>query len=542
MTILVRPGTDSADPSSSGVDAATSSSSCSADVAALPRSSNPKAGRAANPRTAPREQEPAPQQPAGRQPGPLHPALQQQEQPRQEQAQHQPAYVAAMPMPPPCERLRVAVPAPPPMSAPGAPSLDNAAPPPKHPAGTLIFKSPPHENQNPPQAQRAPNPPQEKQAPNPPQHKQAPNPPQEQQAPNPPQVNTQASNAPQAPQPRVNLVPECMPPPIPKQSLYQSPPTRPTPPCDQPQPSQSLQVQHQPQQEQQQQHQEQQQTGSSSSNSQTTGISPDMAGAASPAVAGADSGNVSEVVRGLLPENRECLQMPGWSGQWATVTPMAFFQSFSAFNHHWSRHNEALKWIRDEHELYQTPFNTQPFLVPENLMMKECARFPKNAKNEHNMDYFFTNRWVAWNWKEMVAQLDETSMQYVVCGPQGRSGGLVCCFCEVTPHSYDGKRHKLFKEMKPERFQQVRPQMQKSDVPKLPEWDFLIIREDLTAVRLHPENSKPTFRAREQQIEMPPSHVPGKGIGKSDGRGCFRRCAIHADSMKLRFDHNKGPW
>ena len=55
VTILARPGTDSAVPSSSGVDAATSSSSCGADVAALPRSSNPKAGRAANPRTAPRE-------------------------------------------------------------------------------------------------------------------------------------------------------------------------------------------------------------------------------------------------------------------------------------------------------------------------------------------------------------------------------------------------------------------------------------------------------------------------------------------------------
>ena len=47
---------------------------------------------------------------------------------------------------------------------------------------------------------------------------------------------------------------------------------------------------------------------------------------------------------------------------------------------------------------------------------------------------------VPWSWHEMVAQLDDASMRLVVCGPEGRSRGLVGCSFAARPGSYDHKR------------------------------------------------------------------------------------------------------
>ena len=264
-------------------------------------------------------------------------------------------------------------------------------------------------------------------------------------------------------------------------------------------------------------------------------------------VAGSNS-DVADVVRGLMPENRVTFKTVPWllsdqsSNPFASQpTTLAFFQSFSNFRHHYSRHNEALKYIRDMNEDVLAPFTSCPFYCPENMTVAEVGRYPKKT-DDHNMDYFFTNTMVNWSWKEMVAQLDDESMDYVVRGPTGRSGGLLCCFCEVTPNGYDHKRQTLFKNMEPERFHEVRPMMKSSrEMPKLPEWDFLLIRQDMTAVRIHPENSKTSFSAREQQVMMPASPVPTKGIGKSDGKGTFLRMTIHKDRKVIKFDAKKKP-
>ena len=85
---------------------------------------------------------------------------------------------------------------------------------------------------------------------------------------------------------------------------------------------------------------------------------------------------------------------------------------------------------------------------------------------------------VNWHWFELVAQLNAESIGYVVNGPN-RSGGLTECWLSVRPGSYDHKRHhKLKQEGMPQPDAQLRV------------WDFLLVREDGSSVRLHPQWSK----------------------------------------------------
>ena len=75
-----------------------------------------------------------------------------------------------------------------------------------------------------------------------------------------------------------------------------------------------------------------------------------------------------------------------------------------------------------------------------------------------------------WSWWEMVAQMNEESIQYVVEDGDCRRGLVGCEFRRRTG-SYDHKR-------------QVKTPGQG---PRLREWDFILRRSDGTAVRLHPE-------------------------------------------------------
>ena len=46
-----------------------------------------------------------------------------------------------------------------------------------------------------------------------------------------------------------------------------------------------------------------------------------------------------------------------------------------------------------------------------------------------------------WHWLELVAQLNDESIAYVVNGPNNRSGGMTECWLSMQPGSYDHKRH-----------------------------------------------------------------------------------------------------
>ena len=73
------------------------------------------------------------------------------------------------------------------------------------------------------------------------------------------------------------------------------------------------------------------------------------------------------------------------------------------------------------------------------------------------------------SWWEMVAQLNEESIDYVV--EDGVLGhGLVGCDIRPRRNSYDHQR-----------------QVRNPDVPQLRAWDYVLNRSDGTAVRLHPQ-------------------------------------------------------
>ena len=105
----------------------------------------------------------------------------------------------------------------------------------------------------------------------------------------------------------------------------------------------------------------------------------------------------------------------------------------------------------------------------------------------------------------MVAQMDEEAIRYVV-EDGDRSRGLVGCEMRKREGSYDHSR-------------QV--QLPRHH-PQLRDWDFILKRNDGTAVRLHPQWSEktiPTFTL-ESAEEIP---LPRNGLGQSDGPGTFKR-------------------
>ena len=105
----------------------------------------------------------------------------------------------------------------------------------------------------------------------------------------------------------------------------------------------------------------------------------------------------------------------------------------------------------------------------------------------------------------MVAQMDEESIKYVVEGGD-HSRGLVCCEVRKRAGSYDHSRQVQC----PRGHSQLR------------DWDFILKRNDGTAVRLHPQWSEetiPTF-ALESAEGIP---LPRNGLGQSDGPCTFKR-------------------
>ena len=129
----------------------------------------------------------------------------------------------------------------------------------------------------------------------------------------------------------------------------------------------------------------------------------------------------------------------------------------------------------------------------------------------------------------MLSQLDEESLQYVVNGPENRSCGVVRCCVAPRPNSYDHKRHHALKEA-------GKPVLDR----KLPVWDFVILRADGTATRLHPDWAKTYIETFAPQGYEDPVMEPAKGLGKSDGPGTYRWYKEVIGNMKyLRFDANR---
>ena len=183
----------------------------------------------------------------------------------------------------------------------------------------------------------------------------------------------------------------------------------------------------------------------------------------------------------------------------------------------------------------------QPFATPPMVMDIYGEMLVPNVRHDDaGMGFEVGDDWnVPWSWHEMVAQLDDASMRLVVCGPEGRSRGLVGCSFAVRPGSYDHKRSHMMRET-----------TGRGPNVRLPIWDFVLHREDGSGIRLHPHWSRPHQPGRKNKSDpfvdsfdmdghAEPVEVPRAGYGGSDGRGTYRWQLRLGNAQTLRFDGRK---
>ena len=211
------------------------------------------------------------------------------------------------------------------------------------------------------------------------------------------------------------------------------------------------------------------------------------------------------------------------------VFDLDYFRSFRPFTRVWKQHNEALKYFR--HLLEFDDPSQSPCWEFDASTPAAVAVIHHAAKG---MTWDILDEWTEWSWHEMIAQLDEASMEEVVTGPSGRSRGLVGCSFAIRPGSYDHKRSHMLRQSTSTPIQH-----------KLPYWDFVVHREDGSGIRLHPEWSKTFVETFEE-----PGHAealavvtlpPRRGFGRSDGRGTYAKYKNTPGTKQMRFDAAKKP-
>ncbi len=200
------------------------------------------------------------------------------------------------------------------------------------------------------------------------------------------------------------------------------------------------------------------------------------------------------------------------------IYDLQFFRDFSNFTAHHQQHNAALKYF---HETLEWTMRES-----RELNVREVVHDIVHEKGPNYSIHPQSQR--EWSWLELVAQLQDEDLLTVVEGDDRRSRGLVGCLFSRRPNSYDHKTHHKMK-------QNAEPQPR----AKIKIWDFLLLRDDGTGIRLHP-NWKGTkvesFSMEGHAIEVPP---PQKGFGESAGPGTFKGYKDIGTERILRFDPRK---
>ena len=203
-----------------------------------------------------------------------------------------------------------------------------------------------------------------------------------------------------------------------------------------------------------------------------------------------------------------------------------YFLNYQDFTDDYKQHNAALKYLREQQEDPVNPFGSPMLPLP----LAGPLEVAVILHAEKAMNWEFSDSRRQWSWHEMIAQLTDDDIRLVVNGDQGRSGGLVACFLALRPGSYDHKRHHMLRENR-----------QNGGVPRLPIWDFVVVREDGTAMRIRPQWSTrkvEVFEAGGHENAVAP---PRNGLGRSDGPGTYKHFKALATRNPLRFDHTKRP-
>ena len=195
------------------------------------------------------------------------------------------------------------------------------------------------------------------------------------------------------------------------------------------------------------------------------------------------------------------------------------------FTGSYRQHNAALVYFRTKRENLNDPFLSHGLVFPNDKPVEVATVYWDKGGGWG----FDETKMVPWSWKELVAQLDTDSIRIVVQGENRLSCGLVRCYVAPTPHSYDHTRHAKLRS-------EGRPLVH----TRLPVWDFVIERDDGTAVRLEPQPSTPNVQTFEHEgsavAEEPPLQVYGWGWGRKSYT-YYKNAQMGA---MLKFDTLKG--
>ena len=198
----------------------------------------------------------------------------------------------------------------------------------------------------------------------------------------------------------------------------------------------------------------------------------------------------------------------------------AFFKGYhtTSSDGGYKRHNGALKYFRESAEQLGNDY-VQLDTESEVRAIKHAAK-----GMAFEIDWDNTEKW---SWLEMVAQLTNESIDIVVKGPDNRSRGLIGCSVQSRPNTYDHKRHHALVAEK------------KQQNKKLAIWDFVLHREDGSAIRLHPNWSNTKVETIALESHADEVEPPVAGLGKSDGRGTYKKYKTLGASGQVKFDANK---
>jgi hypothetical protein len=190
----------------------------------------------------------------------------------------------------------------------------------------------------------------------------------------------------------------------------------------------------------------------------------------------------------------------------------------------YNRHSAALKYFRiygEDAGVESVPFdNTEDSLVSRIV----------HVHGIHGTSFHFVGEpTIPWKWQEMVCQLDDDSLEFVVTGQDigNRSRGLVSCWLQKTD-LYDHKRHHAIGP-RPRSFE---------GAELLKQWDFVLLRDNGTQVFIHPSWKGNKVECR---IGMPQQdhRVPMSGVGGTSGPGTFKYFKNKQVERTLRFDARK---
>ena len=214
------------------------------------------------------------------------------------------------------------------------------------------------------------------------------------------------------------------------------------------------------------------------------------------------------------------------------VFDILFFRTWrmhSAFRGHWSQHNAALKFFRNQLAPGSVGLPSTAAVAADRGEGQESMELQpygmQIAEIDHpkGMDFTFDfNTMIDWSWLEMAAQLEEESMIEVV------GNGLVRCEFSIRPNSYAHDVHHAH-----------RKGAREQPTTKQRVYDFVIWRADGTGIRLHPRWKVTKIETYGVDGHTEEVQHPTSGPGGSDGKGTFKKYQDIGTKAILRFDPEK---